>query len=232
MFRPRSGGADRYRGERGGLMSYGITPYVVPLAALQAAFGSRSEQLLAAVRAGRADAFREIEAALREETSSATQAPTEADAGPPSIEQALTEIVEGSVSRPDHAAAYGHALELCCAELGERQPSLQLSTTRTDLLDELDLLLARHQSPLRTARLLDGPIPVPVPRPAAFPGISMLEGAEVAAALSALGAIDATGVDPAVADALARIRGWLEACASERGRVLVCFFDREAAWRG
>lgn len=195
-------------------MGYGIRPYAVRLSRLRAAYGSHDEALLARAERDLADEIREHDEAFRDAI----------EQGAPPVELALRRLVEGAARGRRHGFMYVHALELLCAELGRPMAGPPLDRVGSAFLDQVDSALARGGvRSLRTADLVEGRAPVPLPR-ASSPSVATLEPAEVRRALAELRRVD-TGSEPTeVADAIAELTEWLAIAAAGRGLGIVSFF--------
>jgi hypothetical protein len=139
------------------MMSYSTQFYVVEIERLKSAFGSKDDALL---RATVRDQAAEIE------SNSEWFQPEINEEGAPRVEQALAEIIRGSVNVPEDCEfQYGYALELLCMQLGER-------------VKEAGDVCFLHELPFGR-KLLDGRAPVSIPPSPDFPEIGHLLAADV-----------------------------------------------------
>ena len=195
-------------------MSYGITPIAVRLAEVRRAFGSRDAVLASAIREEFAYRFEQDRC-------------DEDDEDEPSLDEALYEIIEGKPQRGHYGHKYAYALEMICLHLGERLPDRCLSAMRGEWADAVERALAGSGVPRDVFSLLDHLMyrgaPVAIPVPGDFPFIGYLKSEEVGAALGAVESADVSTLDPELREAVAEVRGWLEACAASACD-LVCFY--------
>jgi hypothetical protein len=156
-------------------MSYVTRLYVVELARLKKAVGSRDENLFKRIKGRQGKIWRHNERVNADRIAQ----------GEPGDEQALTELLHGKFTRPEDAPVYGYALQSVCSDLGR---------LLCELPEMFDLKL---DSPLERRRL---PVRLP-PWEDDFPFVSYLTAREVAAEMKRLSAMDLTHAQPLVAKA-------------------------------
>jgi hypothetical protein len=137
--------------------------------------------------------------------------------------QALRELFDGRLTRPDCGPIYGWAYELYCSSMGEWLPGNPFSPCRYGWLFELDKFLAGHGVPLRLAQLV-GDCPIPLPEPRELPCIGHWQFDAIRAARQPLAEALAVTTAPAAAAALGVVSRWLEKATGEPGSVIMGFF--------
>ena len=185
-------------------MGYGIQPFAVKLIKVERAFGSRDAALVAEITGKFEDQFDDDDC-------------DEDDEDEPTLEVALHEIVEGRPLRDGYGHKYGYILEMLCDHFGKALPNGSFSGMHFDWIEEVDRGLIRAGVPEETfglgRHLIYRGSPVAIPSPDGFPAIGYLKAAEIGPALRAVGTADLASLDPEVGDAVAELRGWLEACS-------------------
>ncbi|QDV35514.1 DUF7691 family protein [Tautonia plasticadhaerens] len=177
-------------------MGYSTTLYGVDLERLRTALGSEDRALLARIKEAERDEFERSDDWFDEDRLT--------------LAQALDDLIEGRVSRPDCGFQYAYALELLCRWLGAELPHDDLLGSLDDL--EVETLLER-------ARL-----PVEIPTPEDFPVVSHLTSEEVHGELVRLSAIDLSfPEDEDIEEARHALVRCLEA-ARKRGVGVVSFY--------
>jgi hypothetical protein len=196
-------------------MSQGLHPIAVDLARVERAFGCRDEALLAEA-SGRFDiSFDEGE--------------DDPDDPPDEQARAARDIIAGRPFRDELGGSYGIALWELCKHFGRALPNEHFVYVDPYVF-EVDEALARLGIPPEAfsmqQHLMYRGAPIAIPRYTRDrrtpPFFGYLKVPELGAALQAIGAADLAAFSAEVRDAVAEVRGWLEACSAE-GRDLVCF---------
>ena len=177
-------------------MGYATYVYAVDLRRLKAAFGSGDEALFRRIKKRNAKIWRHNERVSADAIGE----------GEPSDEQALREFIEGRITRPEHAPAYGYALKSVCADLG---------AGLGELPDVRDLKL---DSPLEQPRL-----PVLLPPNDDWPVVSYLTSQEVVREAKRVAAADLSHAEKWLERERRRYAAFLEA-ARERKSGVVTFY--------
>jgi len=195
-------------------MSYLLHAYALDDAIL-AVIGSGDRQVLARVTR---KAEQEHESFVDEDTAA------EHD-GAPSNADVMRHLIMGEPYDARFGWAYGYGFSVVCETFVEWLDEDDLWLSATQLVEQVDPLLAAAGIPtdvLTLQRLVFGGPPVPLPPVEDFPAIGHLTPPEVVAAHAALAAFDLQDVDdPDVRDSLGQVRSWLATCAEHR-QTLVC----------
>lgn len=194
-------------------MSYGVSPYAVSIAAVQACLGSQNAQLLQTLTEEFQSAFRNIDRIDEEAVP---------------VQQALSQLIMGEPPDEDYGYKYGYALEFLCDHFGEMQSNQQWSSMRWDWVETVDQALADFGVPAQTFRvsrhLLCRDAPVPLPRIEDFPSIGYLRESEIARAQTTLDQLPLDQLEnQEIADSLREVRRWLAHCQLSH-QDLICFY--------
>jgi hypothetical protein len=206
-------------------MSSGFSAYSVDLAKVRAVFGCQDEALLNAIINRRKISAKAVDYLGNE-----------------SPQEGLRRIIMGEVLSPRSTAVYGYLLRDLAGYYGKELYDPQWCQTRSEYVSQFDDLLKKLKVPKKVFRMehhLMSRDPVELPEREDFPGIGHMTRDEVAAAATALNALDpeavlkaATGiatdrgvVDPAFTVAcLDELRAWFAACQKD-GVDLISFYS-------
>lgn len=176
-------------------MGYGTSLYMLDVGKLQAIFGSKDMTLLDQLKQRYADRF----------TGNASYFATEITAGAPSLDQALGEIIAGSIPpekvgvadrlkatlfgkfhKPRFGFQYGYALEVLCLSMGR----MVADGDSLGMIAELDIdtLLSEDRQP------------IPIPAAADFPSISYVTHQEIEQEWEQVSTAEALSEDDEFAD--------------------------------
>jgi hypothetical protein len=196
--------------------SYGIVPYVVQLDPLRAFAGAAAPAIVERLTTR---FKREIE-------TNALVFKRQIDAGAPTLDRALTEICNGQFAGKSHGSQYAYAVELLCAQYGEKQAN-QLVYPIDDqwvirMVDPIFQQLGIASS-LTMKRLIHGAWPIEVPTSEHLPYGGFLDVDEVYHAVNAMRGVQMPPFDRDVMNVIGSVRGWLETAAARRAG-LVCFY--------
>lgn len=175
-------------------MSYSLVPYVIDLAQLRAAIGSRNQSLIAAI----------VEKHPRQFESPDSELP---------LEQALTQLVMGEELGETATHQYGYALELLADQLGQKLPFDLWSGIRWDAMEDSGV-----------ASIMDSGPPVSLPAISDFPNIGYIEQDKIAQMVAAMDDEGLTNDVPDLEELLKEFEGWLRMAAQAKKDLLFFYY--------
>ncbi len=147
--------------------------------------------------------------------------------GGPTLAQALDQICLGYIETPQFASQYAYALEILCAQHGQKLPNQALANVDEPWIEStIDPIFRRWGMGMifTMQHLLHGAWPLAIPKPQGFPFGGSIGPDEIEQALMTLrNANPPSGVDRRTIGVLGEVRGWLETAGSRRAG-LVCFY--------
>jgi hypothetical protein len=198
-------------------MSYGLVPYLVNYDQLRAFWGSRNAPEVEHIKsvwksqiAENADVYAHM-----------------IQNGAPSLGRALDEICMGQIDKPQFASQYAYALEILCAQLGQKAANQSLSPVEERWLQStIDPIFHRWGLGMTfsTRMLTKGAWPIPIPASLGIPYGGSIAPDDLEQALMVMrNGTPPQGIDRRAIMVLGEIRGWLEGASARRGG-LVCFY--------
>lgn len=194
-------------------MSYAIHAFAVPASALEKAAGSKNRRLLKKVVAKSRDDFEEIDE-FEEEVAS--------------VEQTLSDIVNGADRDEDAGFKYGYALKFLCEHLGRMLPNDAWCSIRGDWIDTVDEALDDAGVDRDLIRIADHLVgrgaPISIPPIDDFPAIGYLSESECGRAAAELTPERlATVEDEDTRMSIGQVSSWIDQCIRKHCD-LVCFY--------
>jgi hypothetical protein len=198
-------------------MGYGLTTYAVSADKLRSAFGSRDERLLHHVLSVYGDDMASDDA--RYET-----ALPEAEV--------MREIIYGTISLPNEGSLYSFTFEYLCRYFGAWLSNRHFYPCNSQHLSRMDDAL---NLPVKLMDLVNGELPVKLPRPDDFPGVGYWTPEQIAEGAAQLRRLNLERPDKALADALREmphlpnqvrgIRDWLTSARRRRNGIVVGYYS-------
>jgi hypothetical protein len=197
-------------------MGYGVSAYVVRGKELLAVPGSKNQKLL-----------RQI---IKQYGSDMKRDDEQYDTTLPQAE-VMKEIVYGRLSLPDEGSLYAYTFEYLCKWVGEVLPNGEFVPCNSAWLKKLDRLL---QLPISLMGLVNGELPVELPRPDDFPGVGYWPHDQIESAAPMLrtklfekpttALKKAMVADPSLSRSLRQLNGWLWRALGEPGSMIIGFY--------
>jgi hypothetical protein len=175
-------------------MSYSLVPYIVDLAKLRAAIGSKDAKLIETIR---------------------KKDPEKFDSGKDGLTlgEALSQLVMGEKLGKKAAHQYGYALETLAKHLGKPLPLDLWCGVRWEAMEDSGV-----------ARIMESGSPVKLPKIPDFPGIGFLERNKIADMVRKMGDEGLTNEDEELEELLREFEAWVRAAAKAKQDLLLFYY--------